>query len=76
MAPAPLGDGSRCIQTQLEETGQPLHMPTMELDSPSTAASQTGEVGRHPDSPILAVGSMVPVHTGDVGLSTGPDSKI
>ncbi|KAG0273385.1 hypothetical protein BGZ96_004875 [Linnemannia gamsii] len=48
----------------------------MELDSPGAAASQTGEVGHHPDRPILAVGSMVPVSTGYVGLLTDSDSEI
>ncbi|KAF9080764.1 hypothetical protein BGX29_005020, partial [Mortierella sp. GBA35] len=48
----------------------------MEPDPTGTAATQTGEVGGHSDRPVLAVSSMVPVDTGDVDLSPGPDPKV
>ncbi|KAF9112845.1 hypothetical protein BGX30_007161 [Mortierella sp. GBA39] len=50
-------------------------MPVVGPDPTGTAATQTGEVGCHSDLSVLDINIMVPVGTGDVRLSTGPDPK-
>ncbi|KAG9063323.1 hypothetical protein KI688_004205 [Linnemannia hyalina] len=75
LAPSSNVDGNGRPSPQLEEIRQPIPVPAVESDPTGTAATQIEEVGCHSDRSVLAISSMVPVGTGDVRLSSGPDPK-
>ncbi|KAI8599013.1 hypothetical protein EDD21DRAFT_406366 [Dissophora ornata] len=75
VASTPTCHQQRRVEAPLDQTRQPVPLPTLESDPEDSPKTEAGEIGGNVDSPILAISYLVPSSTRDGTGSTNPDPE-